>query len=293
MPCQLEGVICAAVTPFGPNEDVDETGLRNHLEFLVASGVHGILLIGGCGEYLNLDDDERRRVMEIGVEQIGRRVPVIAGVLSPDTRHVCLIAQLAKKAGADAVMVLPPYYASPSPSAVRDHYLRVADECELPIMVYNNPGRTNVNLDVAMLLQLAQIDLVVAVKDCDRNLVNLSEKLQELGGRIQILSGEDDLAFPTMMLGAKGGVWATANLFPHLFVRMYEAAMAGNVELARSQHYRLLPFWKAIFVANHPAALKAAMAIASRPVGNARSPLTSLTEENLASVRSALAAVER
>jgi len=288
---KLEGVICASVTPFGANEELDEACMRNHIEFLIGAGVHGLLFIGGCGEFLNLDDHERQRVMEIAVEQVRQRVPVIIGVLSPDTRQVCSVARLAKQAGADAVMVLPPYYATPSPSAIREHYLRVADKGDLSIVVYNNPARTNVNLDVATLLNLTEIERVVAVKDCDRNLVTLSEKLREVGNRIQILSGEDDLAFPTLLLGAKGGIWATANLFPHIFVTMYQAAMAGNVELARQHHYRLLRFWKACFVANHPAPLKAAMNLASRPVGKARHPLADLTDEQLESVRLALASV--
>jgi 4-hydroxy-tetrahydrodipicolinate synthase len=288
---KLEGVICASVTPFDANEELDEACMRNHIEFLIGAGVHGLLFIGGCGEFLNLDDHERQRVMEIAVEQVRQRVPVIIGALSPDTRHVCTVARLAKQAGADAVMVLPPYYATPSLSAIREHYLRVADKGDLSIVVYNNPARTNVNLDVATLLNLAEIERVVAVKDCDRNLVSLSEKLREVGNRIQILSGEDDLAFPTLMLGVKGGIWATTNLFPHIFVTMCQAAMAGNVELARQHHYRLLRFWKACFVANHPAPLKAAMNLASRPVGKARRPLAPLTDEQLESVRLALASV--
>src|SRR5262249_41067986 len=144
--------------------------------------------------------------------------------------HVCTVARMVKQAGADAVMVLPPYYASPSRQAIREHYLNVADQGGLFIVVYNNPARTNVNLDLAALRELAEIDLVVAVKDSDRNLASLSEKILGLGDRIQILSGEDDLAFPTLMLGARGGTWATANLFPEILVAMCQAALSGNVE---------------------------------------------------------------
>jgi 4-hydroxy-tetrahydrodipicolinate synthase len=289
---KFSGVICAVLTPFDANEELDETALRTQIEFLINAGIHGLLFTGGAGEFLNMEDSERKRVTETAVEQVRKRMPVIVGVLSPDTRHVCTLARDARKAGADAVMVLPPYYVSPSPMAIRDHYRRVADE-GIPIVVYNNPARTNVNLDAAMLKELAKIEQVVAVKDCDRNLTTLSEKIFALGDRIQILSGEDDLALPTLLLGAPGGMWATVNLFPEIFVEMYQAVAAGNIVLARQQHYRLLPLWKACFVANHPAPLKAAMALASRPLGKARSPLASLSEEQLANVRSALAAVEQ
>jgi len=293
MPCTLEGVICAVVTPFGPQEELDEACLRNHIDFLIGAGVTGLLFLGGAGEFLNLNDDERQRVMEIGVDQVRGRVPVIIGALSPSTWHVCTVARMARQAGANAVLVLPPYYATPSPTAIREHYVKVADQAELSIVVYNNPARTNVNLDLAALLELTEIDGVVAVKDCDRNMASLSEKIREAGDRIQILSGEDDLAFPTLMLGARGGTWATANLFPEIFVAMCQEARSGNVAAARRHHYRLLRFWKACFVANHPAPLKAAMAMASHPVGNARLPLASLTDEQIANIRSALAAVDQ
>ena len=292
MPRKLEGVICAMVTPFGAKEELDETALRNHIDFQIDVGVHGLLLTGGSGEFLNLEDHERQRVVEIAVEHVHGRVPVIMGILSPDTRHVCALACRANRAGADAVMVLPPYYVSPSPAAIQDHYLSVAKKGGLPIVVYNNPARTGVNLDAATLLKLAEIDLVVAVKDCDRNLVSLSEKFRDVGNRIQILSGEDDLAFPTLMLGAPGGVWATANLFPEIFVAMYQAALAGDVQSARRYHYRLLRFWKFCFSPNHPAPLKAAMAKAGRPMGKARPPLAALSDEQLANVRPALESVE-
>jgi len=233
MPPKLNGVISAVVTPFGPQEELDEPTLRRHIEFQLTAGLHGLLFTGGCGEFLNLNDDERRRVMDIAVDQVQGRVPVIIGILSPDTRHVCELARDARRAGADAVLVLPPYYVTPSLKAVCEHFRRVASEGELAVVVYNNPARTNVHLDTSALIKLCEVDNVVAVKDCDRNTSSLSEKILETRGRIEILSGEDDLAFVTLMLGSKGGMWATPNLFPDLFVTMYDSVLAGNIELAR------------------------------------------------------------
>ena len=146
MPCTLEDVICAVVTPFGPQDELDEACLRNHIDFLIGAGVTGLLLLGGAGEFLNLNDHERQRVMEIGVDQVRGRVPVIVGALSPSTWHVCMVARMARRAGADAALVLPPYYATPSPTAIREHYVKVAGQAELPIVVYNNPARTNVKI---------------------------------------------------------------------------------------------------------------------------------------------------
>jgi 4-hydroxy-tetrahydrodipicolinate synthase len=285
---KIEGVICAMVTPFGPNEEIDEPTMRSHIDFQIMAGVHGLMFMGGSGEFTSMNDHERIRMMEIAVEQVNRRVVVIIGLISPGTTHVTELARHANRIGADAIMALPPFYVSPSRSAIYAHYSHLADHGGLPIVAYNNPFRTNVNLDTKMMSELAEIEAVVAMKDCDRNLASLSEKIKVVGHRIQILSGEDDLAFPSLMLGARGGMWATVNLFPEIFVAMYEAALAGKVEVARQHHYDLLPLWKACFVANHPAALKEAMAMASRPVGKARRPLQSLTEEQLASVRAAL-----
>jgi len=292
MQASLKGVITAILTPFGPQEELDEAALRAHIEFQIDSSVHGLLFTGGCGEFLNLDDDERCRVMHIAVDQVRGRVPVIVGILAPDTRHVCQLARYAGKVGADAIMVLPPYYVTPSPDAVSDHYRRVADATEVPIVVYNNPGRTNVHLQTSMLMRLAEIEQVVAVKDCDRNLTSLSEKIREGQGRLEILSGEDDLAYATLMLGSKGGVWATANLFPETFVAMYQAVVTGDVTAARECQFRLLRFCNACFTPNHPAPLKAAMAMAGRPLGRARSPLSALSDEQVQSVRAALNSME-
>ena len=288
MPLKLKGVISAVVTPFGQREELDEPTLRKHIEFQLSAGLHGLLFTGGCGEFLNLNDDERRRVMDIAVDQVSGRVPVIVGVLSPDTRHACELARDARKAGADAVLVLPPYYVTPSLTATYEHYRRIACEGELAVVVYNNPARTNVQLDAAALVKLCEIENVVAVKDCDRNATSLSEKIMEMEGRIEILSGEDDLAFATLMLGAKGGMWATPNLFPEHFVTMYRAVLVGNLDAARQIHYRLLRFWKVCFTTNHPSTLKAAMAMASRPVGRARFPFLQPTDEQLDDVRAAL-----
>ncbi|MBI3977365.1 MAG: 4-hydroxy-tetrahydrodipicolinate synthase [Chloroflexi bacterium] len=285
----IEGAITAMVTPFGPEGEIDEPALRRHIDEQVGAGVDGLLVIGGSGEFVSLDDAERRRVMAIAVEHVNRRVPVVVGLLAPGTRHVVELARQAGRAGADAVLVLPPYYISPSAAGIAEHFARVAGEGGLPIVVYNNPGRTRVNLDAEMMARLVEIDAVVAMKECDRDLGSVSEKIQAVGHRIAILAGDDDLAFPTLVLGARGGIWAGSNLAPAPYVEMYRAVVAGNIERARQIHYQLLPFVKAWYIANHPGPLKEAMALAGRPVGRARPPLQPMTADQMAAVRQALA----
>src|SRR5205807_561257 len=174
---------CALVTPFDSAGEVDGARLREHVEFQLAAGVDGLMVIGGSGEFVSLDDDERRRVVEIAVEQGRGRVPVIVGLITPSTRHAVELTRHAKEAGADAVLVLPPFYISPSPPGIVEHFYTVADQGGLPIVVYNNPGRTKVNLDAAILSKLTEIEAVVAVKDCERDVSGISEKIQAVGQR--------------------------------------------------------------------------------------------------------------
>jgi 4-hydroxy-tetrahydrodipicolinate synthase len=284
----LRGVICASVTPFDARGEVDEPMMRRHLESQLAAGIDGLMVIGGSGEFVSLSDTERRRVVEVAVEQVGRRVPVIVAVLSPGTREVVELARHAATAGADAVLVLPPYYINPSPLGIDEHFSTVADRSGLPIVVYNNPSRTKVSLDATVLARLVEIEAVVALKDCDRDVSSISEKIRAVGDRIAILSGDDDLAFPTLALGARGGIWAGVNVAPAPYIELYRAVSAGHLDRGRAIHDRLAPFIASWYTADHPAPLKGAMALAGRPVGPARGPLQATSPEQLDRVRRAL-----
>jgi 4-hydroxy-tetrahydrodipicolinate synthase len=289
---QLRGVITALVTPFDPAGRVDAAALRGAIDFQVNAGVGGLLVLGGSGEFTSLGDDERRAVMAIAVGHAAGRVPVVVGLLSPGTAHVTALGRHARRAGADALLVLPPFYIAPSPAGIREHFARVAG-VGLPIVVYDNPARTGVTLGAETLAALAEIDEVVAVKECDRDLGRVAGKMRALAGRLAFLSGEDDLAFATLALGAAGGVWMAANLFPELFVALVRAVQAGRLEEARAIQYRLLPIIAATYVTNHPAPLKAALALAGRPAGPARPPLQPPTEAERDVMERALAIARR
>ena len=284
---RLEGVIPALVTLFRADGRVDGTALAAQIDFQLATGVDALLVLGGSGEFASLTDGERRRVMELAVEHVAGRVPVVVGLLSPGTTHVVALARHALKAGADAALVLAPFYLAPSRAGIREHYARAA-EIGLPIVAYDNPARTGVTLDVEILGELAEIDGVVALKECDRDLGRVARKIQAFGDRLAILSGEDDLAFATLALGACGGIWMAANLFPDLFVALARAVRSGNLKRAREIQYQLLPFIAATYVPNHPAPLKDAMALAGRPVGPARAPLQPPSPSEREAIRRAL-----
>lgn len=267
------GIYTAIITPFDSEANFDEKGLRKLIDFQIDAGITGLLVAGGSGEYISLSSAERKQVVEVAIDQATGRIPVIVGALSPSTREVQEVALHAQKAGAAAVLVLPPYYIKPSAAGVVEHFTRVAESASIPIVAYNNPSRTGLTLDVPLLQELSEIPSIVALKECERDLAVISAKIAAVGARIAILSGDDDLGFPTFALGSPGGIFMSSNLIPAFHRQLLEATKGGQFELARRAHYALLPLIEALYTLNHPSPLRDAMALIGRPVGSARSPL--------------------
>jgi 4-hydroxy-tetrahydrodipicolinate synthase len=271
------GIVAAAVTPFHEDESLDEGRLESHLQFLVDSGVHGLMVIGGSGEYVNLTPAERQRVVTITMQTVGKRVPVIVGALAPSTREVLEIGLHAQREGATALLVLPPYYIKPSMDGVVLHFEKVARETGLNIIAYNNPGRTGWAMTVEQLRTITDVPGVVGLKECDRDVASISLKIAAVGERIAVLSGDDDLGFATLLSGSPGAIWASPNLTPRLCLDLYAACQAGDVPKALALHNRLVHIVSAWFIPNHPGPLKEAMALIGRSVGPARLPLARMT----------------
>ena len=282
------GIYTAIVTPFTKDDEFDEKAFRKLVDFQIESGIHGLLVVGGSGEFVSLTPSERQRVVEVAIDQAADRVPVLVGALAPGIREVQDTVRYVEKAGASAVLVLPTYYIKTSPAGVHEHFSRVADATSLPIVAYNNTGRTGLNLDIPILEKLASIKSIVALKECERDLAVVSAKIKAVGERIAILSGDDDLGFPTFLLGSPGGIFMTANLVPALHRKLFDAAKQGDLETAREAHYALLPLVEALYTANHPGPLKDAMEFAGYPVGPARAPLQRAEAANLERAKAAL-----
>jgi 4-hydroxy-tetrahydrodipicolinate synthase len=232
-------------------------------------------------------------VIDVAIDQTARRIPIIVGALAPGTREVQETVRYAAKAGASAVLVLPSYYIKASPAGIYEHFTRVADTAPVPIIAYNNAGRTGITLDVSMLEKLARIPSIVALKECERDLAVISAKISAIGDRIAILSGDDDLGFPTFLLGSPGGIFMTANLVPAFHRKLFAAATKSDLAIsdlkaARNAHYALLPLVEALYTADHPGPLKDAMALIGHPVGPARAPLQRASAENLKRAEAAL-----
>ena len=287
---RLSGIIAAVVTPFRADESLDEDRLCSHVELLLEAGIQGVVPIGGSGEFVSLSPEERRRVIALTVRTVGGRVPVIAGALAPSTREVLEVGCYAAEAGADALLVLPPYYIRPSLAGVIDHFARAAAETGLPVIAYNNPPRTAWAIGPQELAEIAAVPGVVGLKDCDRDVAMIAAKVQRVGDAIAIMGGDDDLVLPALLVGARGAIMAAPNLSPRLCLAMYEAYRRGNLEAARALQDRLLPLVHARKIPNHPGPLKEMMAMAGHPVGPARRPLMPMTAAEREAAAAALAA---
>jgi 4-hydroxy-tetrahydrodipicolinate synthase len=269
-----QGIITAMTTPFDSEQEVDKSTLRHLIEWQIKAGIHGLMVTGGCGEFVNLSDDERKQALRVTLEAAAGRVPVIAGVLSSSTRHAVDLARHAESAGASAALVLTPYYINPSMDGVYRHFATIAEKSSIPIILYNNPGRTKIDMDAEILDRLAEIPTVVGIKECQRDIGLVSDRIHTVGDRIAVLAGDDDIFLPMYGLGSRGMIGVTALVKPEPMVEMWNALERGEWSRALEIHFNVVvPVIKAILMQNHPAPIKRLMALAGHPVGPARTPL--------------------
>jgi 4-hydroxy-tetrahydrodipicolinate synthase len=273
MTVRLEGAITALVTPFTESGDVDTGALRDLVAWQVESGIDGLAPCGTTGEGATLAPDEQHRVIATVVEVAAGRVPIVAGCGTNDTRRTVEGAKRAEQAGADALLVVTPYYNKPNPSGMLRHYETVAAATALPVVVYNVPGRTGQNLGVDLTLRLAEIAGVVAVKEASGNLEQIAAILERRRPGFGVLSGDDALALPTVAIGAEGLISVVSNVAPGETAALVAAARKGSLEEARAIHYRLLPLMRANFLESNPVPVKAALGMTGRCRDAVRAPL--------------------
>ena len=250
----------ALVTPFTSSGAVDEAAVRRLARRQVEAGVHFLVPCGTTGEAPTLTPDERRRVVEIVVEETRKRVPVLAGAGGYDTREVVESARAMRDAGADGLLSVTPYYNKPTPEGLFRHYQAITEATPLPIVVYNVPGRTGCNVDTATLSRLASIPRVVGVKEASGNMTQICEALAAVPANFVVLSGDDALTLPAMAVGARGVISVASNEAPGEMARLVEAAERNDFAAAREIHARLLPLMLANFAESNPIPVKAAMA---------------------------------
>ncbi len=275
----FRGSLIAIVTPFKKGR-VDERALGDLIEFQIANGTHGIVPCGTTGESATLSHDEHNRVIAFTVEAVKRRVPVIAGSGSNSTEEAIALTQFAKKTGADAALLITPYYNKPTQEGLYRHYKAVAEAVDLPLVLYNIPGRTSVNMLPSTVARLSTIRNIVAIKEGSASLQQVSEIIQACGERMTVLSGDDPLTLPMMAVGATGVITVTANIAPKDMAGMVDAWAAGRFEEAKRLHYKLYPLFTALFLETNPIPVKEALALMGRIDGEMRLPLCPMGQEN-------------
>lgn len=254
------GVGTALITPFTSSSAVDEAGVKRLARRQIDGGVHFLVPCGTTGETPTLSDAERRRVVELVVEEARGQVPILAGAGGYDTKEVVHAAREMHKAGASGLLSVTPYYNKPTPEGLFQHFSAVADATPLPIVLYNVPGRTGCNMDAATVARLATIPNVVGVKEASGNVQQMAEILRAVPSGFIVLSGDDALTLPLMAIGGRGIISVASNEIPSEMVQMVEAAERGDFAKARSLHHRLLPLLLGNFIEPNPIPVKFAMA---------------------------------
>jgi 4-hydroxy-tetrahydrodipicolinate synthase len=273
------GSLVAIVTPF-KNGRVDERSLGDLIEWQIANGTDGIVPCGTTGESATLSHEEHERVIAFTVEVVKRRVPVIAGTGSNCTDEAISLTQHAKRVGADGALLITPYYNKPTQEGLFRHFKAVAEAADIPIVLYNIPGRTGVNMLPATVARLTSVPNIVAIKEGSGSVQQASDIVQMCGDRITVLSGDDPLTLPMMAVGAKGVITVTANIAPVDMACLVDAFAEGRVEEARRLHFKLSPLFAALFLETNPIPVKAALRMMGKIEEELRLPLCPIGQEN-------------
>lgn len=290
MKAQIRGSIVAIVTPMQPDGSLDLPCLDKLLEWHIASGTNAVVIVGTTGESATLSTDEHCDLVGHCVSVVGGRIPVIAGTGSNNTAEALYFTESAKNNGADAALLVTPYYNRPSQEGLYQHFKLIAEGVDIPQILYNVPGRTACDLQLATIERLAQLDNIVAIKDASGDLARGLELIERCGERLAIFSGEDALSLPLILAGADGTISVTANVAPDLMSQMCTSALAGNEEQARAVDSKLELLHQELFIEANPVPVKWALQAMGRIGGGIRLPLVELDGQYHVKVREALAA---
>lgn len=270
----LEGIMCALVTPLTPEGNVDSEKMEKLVEFQIEKGIHSLLVLGGTGEYSALSMEEREAAVKAAVKASAGRVPVVAGVLEPGIGECMKFCKACIEAGADALLVLTPFYIHPTQEGIYNFYKKLNDELQFPILIYNIPYKTSVNcLAPTTERILKDLPHVFGMKECCPDFSQALDDLRRFGETSCVLSGEEFLATQEMLCGAKGAIMATANLVPEVWLEIYGLVKEGKAKEAREKTYQYFDLFKMMFAEVNPGPLKYAMGLAGLDVGSTRVPL--------------------
>lgn len=272
-PFRATGVIPAMVTPLTEDGDLMEQALRDLLDYVIGGGVHAVFVLGSSGEIFGLSDEQKRRVIEVTVEHTAGRVPIYAGASEITTRDCIKTVHMVQEVGGVAAFsVLTPYFLTPNQRELVTHFKDVAAESDLPVLLYNNPGKTMVPISLAATLELAQVPNIVGIKDSSGNLSITADFIRETPDEFTVLVGKDTLIYPALAMGADGAIAGTANVAPALVSQIYNAFVAGDHERSLALQNRLTPFRHLVDRATFPVVLKEGARLAGVDVGYCLAP---------------------
>ncbi|HOJ44294.1 MAG TPA: 4-hydroxy-tetrahydrodipicolinate synthase [Syntrophorhabdaceae bacterium] len=276
----LKGVYTAIVTPFKDGL-VDEASFKNLMDLQLKAGIDGLVPCGSTGEAATLDYEEHIRVIEITVRHVNGRVPVVAGTGSNSTREAIELTEAAKKVGADMCLLAAPYYNKPTQEGLYQHFKKIAEEVDIPVVLYNVPGRTGVNIAPETVYRLSQVKNIIGIKEASGSLTQVSDIYRLTKGMFTIMSGDDNLFLPMMSVGAKGVISVASNIIPEKMIELYRAFLVEkDIQKAIDVHTELMPLMQAMFIETNPIPVKAALSFMGIIKNELRLPLCPISEKN-------------
>ncbi len=283
----FKGSMVAIVTPFKGGK-LDEKALGDLIEFHIKNGTDVIVPCGTTGESATLSHEEHHRVVELTIKTVNKRVPVIAGAGSNSTDESLELTKFAKKAGADGVLLITPYYNKPTQEGLYRHFKKVADSVDIPIVLYNVPGRTGVNMLPSTVARLREVKNIVGLKEATGDMKQVSEIIRLCGKDFDVISGDDFTTLPLLCLGGVGGISVTANVAPADCAGMVDAFLAGKMQEALGFHYKLEPLHNAMFIETNPIPAKTSLALMGKIAEEFRLPLCPMADANKEKLKKAL-----
>lgn len=283
----FSGAITAIVTPF-KDKRVDEEAFRELIEFQIAGGIDGIVPCGTTGESSTLSHEEHDRVIEIAIDAAKKRVPIIAGTGSNSTDEAIRLTKHAHEAGADGALMVCPYYNRPTQEGLYQHFKLIAETVPIPIVLYNIPGRTGVNLLPETVARLSKIDNIVGIKEASGSLKQMDDIISQCGKDFTVLSGDDFFTLPLLMLGGKGIISVISNVAPSDMAALIDSFNAGDIKKARQLHDKMFPLIDALFIETNPVPVKAALAMMGKISYDVRLPMYKMTDSNYEKLKNAM-----
>ena len=276
---ELKGIIPPIITPLDKYEKVDKNAIETVVNYLIKGGVHGIFPLGSTGEAYGFSFEEKKEIIETVVEVTNKRVPVYAGTGAITTKETIRLTKLATEIGVDAVSIITPMFVSPNDRELYNHYQAIASSTDLPIILYNNPGRTGINLGVDLVVRLSKIDNIVGIKDSSGDMTQGAEYIRRSDNNFAVLAGRDTLIYGFLAYGGKGAVAATANIVPQIVVKIYEEYQKGNYQEALKAQFQLAPLRMAFGLGSFPVVMKEGLKLLGIEVGTTLKPIEPLTDE--------------